>query len=189
MKFWLFIDKVIDVTASSMGKVGWLLVLYCTFFGVSDVFMRYVLNSPSLWISSTLQVAMVLMACVGGAYALNENAFVKLDLFYANFSPRKKAICDIITVVYSFMFLGVLVWKGWQAGMMSLKMNQVTPTAIPIPIYPLKIFIPIAAGVVLLVVIKKLVRDIHTVITYDRQPHEKLSYDPNEAKSPPGGGT
>ena len=63
------------------------------------------------------------------------------------------------------MFLVVLVWKGSTAAMLSLKMNQVTPTSIPIPIYPIKIFIPIAGFVMILVVVKKLVNDIITVIT------------------------
>lgn len=143
MKIWGLIEKAIDFIAEAFGRVGWVLILYCMFFGVSDVFLRYVLNSPSLWISSTLQIAMVLVACVGGVYALNDNAFVKLDLFYANFSPRKKAICDILTVGYTALFLGVLIWKGTTAALLSVKMNQVTPTSIPIPIYPLKIFIPI----------------------------------------------
>jgi len=165
MKTWNMIEKLINLIAELFGRIGWVLLLYCMFFGVTDVFLRYVMNSPSLWISSTVQVAMVMLACVGGAYALNDDAFVKLDLFYANFTDRKKAICDIITVVFTLMFLFVLVWKGWQAGMMSLKMKQVTPTSIPIPIYPLKIFIPISGVVMLLVVFKKLVNDIITVVT------------------------
>src|SRR5210317_1004345 len=113
MKLWSMVEKVIDVISDVMGRIGWIIILYCMFFGVTDVFLRYVLNSPSLWISTTLQIAMVLTACVGGVYALNDNAFVKLDLFYANFSPRKKAICDIITVFYTGLFLGVLIWKGY----------------------------------------------------------------------------
>jgi TRAP-type mannitol/chloroaromatic compound transport system permease small subunit len=36
---------------------------------------------------------MVLIACMGGAYALKHGAFIKLDLFYVHFSKRKKAIC------------------------------------------------------------------------------------------------
>ena len=87
MELWNKIEKAIDLIAELMGRIGWLLILYLMIFGVTDVFLRYVLNSPSLWISSTLQVAMVLLACVGGIYSLNDNAFVKLDLFYANFSP------------------------------------------------------------------------------------------------------
>lgn len=164
MKLWSMIEKSIDFTAECFGRIGWALILYCMFFGVSDVFLRYVLNSPSLWISTTVQVAMVMIACVGGVYALNDNAFVKLDLFYANFSAKKKAFCDIITVVYTLMFLYVLIWKGYAAAMLSVKLNQVTPTSIPIPIYPLKIFIPIAGVVMLLVVIKKLVNDVRTLV-------------------------
>jgi TRAP-type mannitol/chloroaromatic compound transport system permease small subunit len=165
MKLWSMMEKAIDFIAEAMGRIGWVLILYCMFFGVTDVFLRYVLNSPSLWISSTLQIAMVLTACVGGVYALNDDAFVKLDLFYANFSPRKKAICDIITVSYTVLFLSVLIWKGTTAALLSVKMNQVTPTSIPIPIYPLKIFIPISGVFMALVVIKKLVHDVQTVIT------------------------
>ena len=163
MKLWNTIEKMIDFIAEAMGRIGWLLIIYLMVFGVTDVFLRYALNSPSLWISTTLQVAMVLLACVGGVYALNDNAFVKLDLFYADFSAKKKAICDIITVVFTLLFLGVLVWKGYQAAMLSIKLNQHTPTSIPIPIYPLKIFFPITGVVMLLVVIKKLVNDVRTL--------------------------
>jgi len=165
MKVWNAFEKTIDVIAELMGRVGWLLILYCMIFGVTDVFLRYVLNSPSLWISTTLQFAMVLLACVGGIYSLNDNAFVKLDLFYANFSAKKKAICDIITVVFSILFLSVLVWKGYQAAMLSVMLKQVTPTSIPIPIYPLKIFFPITGVIMLLIVIKKLVNDLRTVFS------------------------
>lgn len=165
MKLWSTIEGVIDFISEMMGRIGWLLVLYCTIFGVTDVFLRYVLNSPSLWISTTLQFAMVLLACVGGIYALNDNAFVKLDLFYANFSPKKKAICDIITVVFTFLFLVVLVWKGYQAAMLSVKLKQVTPTSVPIPIYPLKIFFPITGVIMLMIVIKKLVHDLRTLFS------------------------
>jgi len=165
MKLWSMTERGIDLLAEALGRIGWVLLLYCMIFGVTDVFLRYVLNTPSLWISTTVQVAMVLMACVGGAYSLNDNAFVKLDLFYANFSPRKKAICDSITVVFTFLFLIVLIWKGTTAALLSVKLKQMTPTGIPIPIYPLKIFIPISAVFMLLVVIKKLVNDIKTIIT------------------------
>ena len=168
MKFWNYTEKGIDLLAEVMGRIGWVLLLYCMVLGVIDVFLRYVMNNPSLWISTTVQFAMVLMACVGGVYALNAEAFVKLDLFYANFSARKKAICDIITVVFTLMFLGVLIWKGYHAALLSVKLKQVTPTSIPMPLYPLKIFIPISGVFMLLVVIKKLVNDIITVVTGKR---------------------
>ncbi len=169
MRLWSMTEKAIDLISEGMGRIGWLIILYCMFAGVTDVFLRYVLNSPSLWISTTVQAAMVILACVGGVYSLNDNAFVKLDLFYANFSPRRKAVCDIITVVFTFLFLSVLIWKGTSAALLSIKFQQVTPTVIPIPIYPIKTFIPIAAVVMLLVVIKKLVNDVRTIISESKK--------------------
>lgn len=167
MKIWGMVEKSIDVIAEFCGRIGWILILYCMCFGVADVFLRYVLNSPSLWIATTIQFAMVMIACVGGVYALNSDAFVKLDLFYANFSAKKKAFCDIVTVSYTLMFLSVLIWKGYDAAVLSVKFKQVTPTSVPIPIYPLKILIPISAVIMLLVVVRKLVNDVRTIVAKD----------------------
>lgn len=164
MRLWAGFGKALDLLSEGLGRVGWFLVLYCMIFGVTDVFLRYALNAPSQWISTTLQAAMVFMACVGGAYALKYDAFVKLDLFYAGRSARTRALLDIITFPLTVLFLSVLIWKGIQAAQMSIRFNQMTPTAVPIPIYPIKTAIPIAAFIVLLVVIKQFVRDVLTLM-------------------------
>lgn len=164
MNVWRKVEITIDSISELLGRIGWLIIFYVTFFGLFDVIMRYFFNSPSLWISVTIQYAMVLMACVSGAYALNNDAFVKLDLFYAKFSTRKKAIVDILTFVLTFLYLYVLITKGIEAAMASFKIKQETPTVIPIPLYHLKAIIPFAAFCVLLVAVKKLVIDIRTVM-------------------------
>ncbi|MFZ5945675.1 MAG: TRAP transporter small permease subunit [Bacillota bacterium] len=174
MKFWSKVGQLIDFMAESLGKVGWLLVIYCMSFGLYDVIMRYFFNSPSLWIGVTIQYAMVLLACVSGAYALKNDAFVKLDVFYANFSPRTKAICDIATYALTFMYLYVLIFKGVQAAQASFATKQVTPTAVPIPLYHLKAIIPVGAFCVLLVATKKLVIDIHTVFSIGKESPNKI---------------
>lgn len=175
MKLWRGAEKLINITADLMGRIGWLLVLYCMIFGVTDVFLRYIMNAPSQWIGTTIQAAVVLMACVGGPYALNHDAFVKLDLFYARARTRTKAILDVVTASFSLMFLVVLIWKGTGAALVAIKINQITPTAIPIPIYPLKTAIPIAAVLVLLVVIKQLVHDIRTIVFGDPREEDPIA--------------
>lgn len=166
------IERTIDAVAEVAGWFGWLLVLYCMVLGVTDVFLRYAMNQPSLWIGTTLQAAMVLMACVGGAYAIKYDAFVKLDVFYANASKRKQAILDILTSVFSFMFLYVLITRGMDAAQLSLRLGQVTPTAVPIPLYPIKAAIPLGAALVLIMLIRKLVHDVIIVVTTNNQEKE-----------------
>lgn len=161
---WYWCGRSIDAISEFSGWLGWIFILYCMCFGVTDVFLRYALNEPSMWIGTSIQAAMVLIACVGGAYALNHGAFVKLDLFYANASRRNKALLDVLTVPFTLVFLAVLIWKGIDAAQLSIKLNQVTPTGVPIPIYPIKSMIPLGAAVVMLVVLKQLVIDIRTVM-------------------------
>ena len=157
------LEALTHAISEVMGRIGWLLILYCMAFGVSDVFMRYVLNEPSQWIGTTLQAAMVLLACVGGVYALQNDSFVKLDVFYANARERTKAILDVLTAPFAILFLVVLIWKGYEAGALSLKLKQVTPTAVPIPIYPIKFAIPLSGFFVLLIVLKHLVLDLRKI--------------------------
>ena len=157
-------NKAIDLSADTMGVVGWGLILYCMIMGVTDVFLRYGLGTAIHWIGPSTQIAMVFLACVGGAYAFKHDFFVKLDVIYAQFSTKKRAVCDILTSVYTFAFLGVLVWKGWEAAELSLMLNQKTPTVIQLPVYPIKFLIPIIAAFVLVLVIRQFVRDVRTVI-------------------------
>ena len=164
MKAWKKYERFVDLMSEGMGRLGWMIVLYSMVFGLTDVFLRYVLNQPSLWIGVTVQYAMVLLACVAGAYALNLDAFVKLDLFYVRFSPRLKAICDILTFFFTALYLYVLITKGMQAALHAIAIKQVTPTAIPIPIYHLKTFIPITAVFVLFVALKKFGQDVQVLL-------------------------
>ncbi|WP_164989290.1 TRAP transporter small permease subunit [Roseovarius sp. A46] len=158
------LEWITHAISEIMGRVGWFLILYCMVFGVTDVFLRYALNAPSQWIGTTLQAAMVLLACAGGVYALQHDSFVKLDLFYANASSRKKALLDILTAPFAILFLVILIWKGYEAASLSLMLNQQTPTSIPIPIYPIKFAIPVAGGMVLLIFVKHLIRNLSTLL-------------------------
>lgn len=164
MKIWGKFEQGVDFLAEGLGRIGWILVIYCMSFGLFDVIMRYAFNSPSLWIGTTVQYAMVLLACVSGAYALNSDAFVKLDVFYANFSPKVKAICDIVTFSLTFLYLFVLITKGIDAAQAAFATKQVTTSAIPIPLYHLKAVIPFGAFAILLVAIKKFGRDIQVLL-------------------------
>ena len=161
------LEIVTNAISEVMGCIGWFLILYCMAFGVSDVFMRYALNQPSQWIGTTLQAAMVLLACTGGVYALQQGSFVKLDVFYANASTRKKALLDVLTAPFAVLFLVALIVKGYDAAVLSAKLNQHTPTAVPIPIYPIKSAIPLSGCLVLLVVVKQFIRDLITLLGFN----------------------
>lgn len=163
MKVWNQTGQALDSVNEVMLRAGWILVLYIMSFGLTDVILRYVFNSPSLWIYLTLQFSMVVLVALCGGYALDQGVFVKMDVFYVHFSPRGKAIADILTVVFTLLFSVMLVWKGAGHFMSSLEIRQVTPSAIPLPVYPIKAFIPLGGFILLAVAVRKLIGDIRTV--------------------------
>jgi len=65
---------------------------------------------PSLWTLEMAQFAMVAYYMLGGPYALLAGANVRMDLFYGNWSLRRKATIDSVTVLFLIFYLGVLLY-------------------------------------------------------------------------------
>ena len=82
---------------------------------VSKTFFR-----PSLWTLELAQFAMVTYFVLGGPYSLKAGAHVRMDLFYAEWSPRKKAWMDAITVFLLIFYLGVLLYGSLTSTAFSL---------------------------------------------------------------------
>ena len=55
-------------------------------------------------------VALVAYYMLGGPYALLVGANVRMDLFYGNWSLRRKATIDCVTVLFLIFYLGVLLY-------------------------------------------------------------------------------
>lgn len=65
---------------------------------------------PSLWTLEMAQFAMVAYYILGGPYSIQLGSNVRMDLLYGNWSVRKKAWFDLITVLLLIFYLAVLLW-------------------------------------------------------------------------------
>lgn len=77
-------------------------------------------DQPSLWTLEVAQFAMITYFFLGGPYAIQMGAHVRMDLFYENWSTRKKAAVDAIMVFCLIFYLGVLLWGGLSSTAYSL---------------------------------------------------------------------
>ncbi|GAA0775881.1 TRAP transporter small permease subunit [Roseibium denhamense] len=76
--------------------------------------------NPSLWTLEVAQFAMVAYYVLGGPYSIQLGSNVRMDLFYAEWSPRKKAWFDAFTVFLLIFYLGVLLYGGLSSTAYSL---------------------------------------------------------------------
>ncbi|WP_187432232.1 TRAP transporter small permease subunit [Roseobacter fucihabitans] len=75
---------------------------------------------PSLWTLEIAQFAMVAYYIMGGPYAVQMGANVRMDLFYGTWSTRKKAWFDAFTVLLLIFYLGILFYGGLSSTAYSL---------------------------------------------------------------------
>lgn len=78
-----------------------------------EVIARYVFNSPTNWAHESMYLMFGMQYLIAGAYAMLTESHVRVDVFYAPLSPRRKAIVDLLTSVFFFIFAGTLLVTSW----------------------------------------------------------------------------
>ncbi|MAZ04722.1 MAG: C4-dicarboxylate ABC transporter [Sneathiella sp.] len=115
---------------------------------------------PSLWTLEVAQFFMVGYYILGGAYSIQLGSNVRMDLFYANWSDRRKAAFDTATVFMLLFYLGVLLYGGLESTIYSLEYGERSPTAWRPYIWPIKIVMCLGIVMMLLQAVSELFKDI-----------------------------
>jgi len=134
--------------------------LIAVFVYYYEVLARYVFNSPTNWVHESMFLMFGMQYMLSGAYAYREDQHVRVDVVYAKFSPRGKAIADIVTSVFFFIFVGTMLVTGYRFAYDAVNFGEHSFTEWGIQYWPVKLTLPIGAALLLLQGISKLVKDI-----------------------------
>lgn len=154
------IFAVIDYISDLVAKIFMLLIFPITLVLFYDVFSRYFLSKSTIWAGELGGMLFGVYLLMGGSYALQKGAHVSVDIFYTKFSPRTRAAVDIVTWTMFYIFVLILLYKGWQYASLSIGRMEKTSSLWGPYTWPSKIFIPIAAFLMLLQGIKKTYYDL-----------------------------
>ena len=86
---------------------------------------------------------------------------VRMDILYTRFSPRIKALFDLITLPGFIVFVGILVWQGGVRAWESFLVRETIFTAFQPPVWPVRWTIPIGALLLFMQGMAKAVRDVY----------------------------
>ena len=148
-----------------IGRVVSYVVLILFVLLLGDVIMRYLTESPISWSAQASKLIFGVYAIIGGGYLLARRDHVNVDLFYGGFSRRKKAIVDIATSFLFFLFLIVLLKESYSLAYDSVSRLEVSYETTWRPwIWPSKSMIVVAAALLFLQGVVKLIADIMIVM-------------------------
>jgi TRAP-type mannitol/chloroaromatic compound transport system permease small subunit len=86
----------IDRISAAIGRtVAWCL-LFMVLAEFALVLMRYVLGVGSIWLQESVIYAHGALFMLAAAWTLAADAHVRVDIFYADATPRTKAVVDLL---------------------------------------------------------------------------------------------
>jgi TRAP-type C4-dicarboxylate transport system permease small subunit len=137
--------SVIETGIIKFGNVISVLILIITFLTTYEVFARYFFNSPTSWAWPINRQLFAIFALVGGAYTMAHGMHIRIEMLQERFGPGMKLAVRFLSLLCLFIFLGVLVWQGISFGWTALTDMEVLPGVFKLPVYPVKMFLPLAA--------------------------------------------
>ena len=156
---------IIDLINLWAGRLTALLMVPMIFIIMWEVIARYVFNSPTDWAFETSLFIFGGLVVLGGGYTLYTNGHVNMDVFFSRLSLRRRAILDVVTSVFFFLFIYILLRESWDIAWDSFVRREHTWTDWAPPYYPIRMALPVGAFLLLLQGIAKFIRDLATAIT------------------------
>jgi TRAP-type mannitol/chloroaromatic compound transport system permease small subunit len=105
--------RAIDMLNEVVGRV----VAWLTFGTVSVCFLvvilRYVFSIGFVWLQELYVWQHAIVFMLGAGYTFLHGGHVRVDIFYARMSPRRRAIVDLFgTLVFLLPWLAVILYYG-----------------------------------------------------------------------------
>ncbi len=155
----------IDKFNTKMGEFTSLLILPLLAVVVFEVFMRYVMNAPTIWAFEMTIFLYGMHFMFGLAYTDVTKGHVRVDIFISRLSKRKQAIVNIFSIVVMFLpvFTCLVIWTASFAYTSVMENERYSTSWAPI-IWPFKVIMALTFLFVLMQGISNLIRELQIII-------------------------
>lgn len=151
-RFFRIIDKVSEIGGKIAGGIGLIMMALTTI----EVVSRYFFNQPTSFVWPINKQLFAVMVLFAGIYVMGKGMHLRIEVFYIRLHGRARLVADVFAFICFALFLVILIWQSFPMALRSLSDLEKSSGAFRMPLYPLKILIPIGALLFLLVGISRL---------------------------------
>ena len=151
-----------DAINENVGKAAAWLTTVLVIVVCLHVFMRYFLDTNPAWITELEWHIFALIFLFGAGYAFKHDKHVRVDLFYAKFTKRDKALVNLVgTLLFLIPWCILIIIYSYQYALTSFTINEGSPDPGGLPArYLIKFSITIGIAFLLLQAVATLFRSI-----------------------------
>ena len=116
---------IIDRTIKYLGYFTAFILAVLVLLVVYDATARYLFSTGSIALQELEWHIFDVVILFGIAYTLRENAHVRVDIFYASYSPKTKALVNIISSLFFILpFSFLIIYIGVDFVLLSFAQNE-----------------------------------------------------------------
>lgn len=130
----------IDRISEATGRAAAWLTLAMVVVSFVIVIIRYVFDSGFIWLQESLTWMHATVFMLGAAYTLQRDEHVRVDIFYRDMSPRRRAVVNVFGVMcFIFPLCAFFLIEGFDYVTASWTIHEVSRNAggLPYPSIPL----------------------------------------------------
>ncbi len=143
----VFAANQIDRLVKAVGRAAMWLALFVVLTQFAVVVLRYVFGIGSIWLSESVIYGHAAMFMLAAAWTLQADGHVRVDILYADASPRRRAWVDLLGALLLLLpFMTVIAWFAIPYVARSWALLERSREASGLPfVYLLKTLIPLFA--------------------------------------------
>ncbi|MBB3992920.1 TRAP-type mannitol/chloroaromatic compound transport system permease small subunit [Sulfitobacter undariae] len=143
--------KAIDGLNEVVGRVVSVVAIIFGAIIIYDVVMRYAFNDPTRWAFDVTKQLYGFYFVMLGGYALRHQSHVRVDLITETLGDTSRRWVEIAGyLIFFFPFAWVFMTRSWDFGVTSWNQGETTYGSVQLPVYPLKLAMACAAGLLFL---------------------------------------
>lgn len=145
---WMVVEKTgtsIDSICEWIGLTsGWFIFVLAALVS-GEVFLRYVLNSPSAWTAEISQYLFILFAFLSASYGFTQGSHIRIDLVISRISSNSKMLLHFVTFPFILFYSIVLFLTGTETAIESFQSGIKSPSLLAIPMWTIESVVPFGA--------------------------------------------
>jgi TRAP-type mannitol/chloroaromatic compound transport system permease small subunit len=159
-KFARLYVRYVDAFNHRVGRIAMYLLFVMGGILLYSTLSRLIVGAPVNWALEMSQFLLSAYYLVGGAYALQMDQHVRMDLFYSRLDARRRAFTDAITILFVIFYLVVLFGGGLSSTNYAIQYNQRNYTAWSPVLWPIKTVMTAGVFLMLLQCVSSFIKDV-----------------------------
>lgn len=161
----LKIAQIIDKVNLFISAITMWLIIPLTLLMIFDAFMRYFMNSPTIWGAELALMCFGAYMILAGPSSILQKVQVGVDILTAHMKTGNRAFLNCITYMFTFIFFLGLIYTSTVYAIEAWQLGEESSSAWGQPMYHIKALIPLAMLLMMIQSFAEFLRNLHTCLT------------------------